>query len=239
MLKPIAADVWRLAMAAPIKLPGGLRMPLAATVVRLVDGSLLLYSPIALDDASVAALREHGEVGHIVAPSLLHHMYAKAAAERFPKAVLHVARGLAARNSALAGGRELGETEAGAGWGDGIEAQRIDGAPKLAEVVLFHRPSGTLMCADLVFNVTAHANLMTRVILGMTGTGGKQVAQSRIWQFAVRDRAATRASLDRVLAWPIQRVAPCHGEVAAIDRAGLAQKLSRAYGGAAPVASAS
>lgn len=231
MLTPIAPDVWQLATAEPVKFPGGLRMPLAATVLRLADRSLLVYSPIALDDASGAALAEIGEVGHIVAPSLIHHLHAKAAAERFPRAVLHVASGLAAKDAALAGGREIGETGVGAGWGDGIEAQRIEGAPKLGEVVLFHRSSGTLVCADLVFNITTHASLMTRVILGMTGTGGKQVAQSRMWTFGVRDRAATRASLDRVLGWPIQRVAPCHGEVAAIDSAGLAPKLSRAYGG--------
>jgi hypothetical protein len=230
MLKPLGPDVWHLPASEPVRLPGGLRLPLASTVVRLTDRSLLLYSPIALDDAAVAALAAEGEVAHIVAPSLLHHLHAKAAMERFPRATLHVTTGLAVKNPTLASGREIGDTGAGAGWGEVIEAQLIAGAPKLAETVLFHRPSGTVMCADLVFNVTAHANLMTRMILGMTGTGGKQVAQSRMWSYGVRDRPAARASLDRVLAWPIQRMSPCHGEPAAIDSPTLASKLARAYG---------
>lgn len=240
MLVSIASGVWQLPTAELMKFPGGLRMPLASTVVRLPDRSLLLYSPIALDDASAAALAAEGEVAHIVAPSLIHHLHAKAAAEQYPKATLHIASGLATKNPALAGAREIGDTGAGAGWGDAIEAQQICGAPKLAETVLFHRPSGTVMCADLLFNVTTHANFMTRVILGMTGTGGKQLAQSRMWKYGVRDRAAARASLDRVLAWPIERVVPCHGEAAVIDSASLAPKLFRAYGAsaraAAPVA---
>lgn len=233
MLKPIAPDVWQLPNPELVRLPGGLRLPLASTVVRLPDRSLLLYSPVALDDAGAAALAAEGEVAHIIAPSLIHHLHAKAALERFPKATLHVTAGLAAKEPGLATGREMGEAGAGAGWGDVIEAQLIAGAPRLGETVLFHRPSGTLMCADLLFNVTTHANFMTRMILAMMGTGGKQLTQSRVWKFGVKDRTAARASIDRLLAWPIQRVSPCHGEAAAVDRSLLAPKLARAYGGAA------
>jgi hypothetical protein len=224
-LKPIATDVWQLPAAELSKFDGGLRMPLASTVVRLPDRSLLLYSPIALDGESVAALAAEGEVAHIVAPSLIHHMHAKAAAETFPRATLHLTPGLAAKVPALTG-REID----GAGWGD-IESVLIAGAPKLNETVLFHRPSGTLMCADLLFNITSHANFMTTLILKMTGTGGKELAQSRMWKMAVKDRAAARASLDRVLSLPLQFVAPSHGEPIAIDAATLAPKMARVYGG--------
>lgn len=225
-MKPVATDVWQLPATELSKFDGGLRMPLASTVVRLPDKTLLLYSPIPLDDEAVAALAAEGEVAHIVAPSLIHHMHAKAATERFPRATLHVTPGLAAKVPALTG-RELD----GAGWGDSVESILIAGAPKLNETVLFHRPSGTLMCADLLFNITSHANFMTTLILKMTGTGGKELAQSRVWKMAVKDRGAARASLDRVLALPLQLVLPCHGESIAVDAATLAPKLARAYGG--------
>ncbi|MCA1480939.1 hypothetical protein I6F37_39095, partial [Bradyrhizobium sp. NBAIM08] len=42
------------------------------------------------------------------------------------------------------------------------------------------------------------------------------------WKWACKDRAAARASVERVLAWPIQRIAFCHGESVEIDSAGLA-----------------
>lgn len=225
-MKSIVTDVWQLPAAELSKFDGGLRMPLASTVVRLPDRSLLLYSPIALDDEAVQALAVEGEVAHIVAPSLIHHMHAKASAERFPRATLHLTPGLATKVPALVG-RELTDTA----FGDSIESVLIGGAPKLNETVLFHRPSGTLMCADLLFNITSHANFMTTVILKMTGTGGRDLAQSRMWKMAVKDRAAARASLDRVLALPLQALAPSHGDPIAIDVATLAPKLVRSYGG--------
>lgn len=228
MLKPIATDVWHL-QGEPMKFPGGLWLPIASTVVRLPDRSLLLYSPIALDDAKAAALAEQGEVAHIVAPSLIHHLWAKAAAERYPRATLHVTPGLAAKVPAFAGAREL--TDAAA-IDASLDSVLIGGAPKLNETVLFHRPSGVLMCADLLFNVTTHPNFMTKVILSMTGTGGKELAQSRMWKMGVKDRAAARASIDRVLAWPVTWVAPGHGEPVAVDAATLAAKMTRIYGGA-------
>ena len=88
-----------------------------------------------------------------------------------------------------------------------------------------------LACADLVFHVTAPANLRTRAVLALMGVGGGRVAQSRVWRFAVRDRAAARASLDKILAWPIARIAPAHGAPAELDAAALASLVTRAYGG--------
>lgn len=228
-LTPVAPDVWHVPVA-PMKLPGGLRMPLASSLFRLPDRSLLLYSPVPLDDAMATAIAAEGEVAHIVAPSLLHHLYAKAALDRFPRATLHGAPGLAAKRADLKIDRELGAPDPA--WRDAFDVAVIGGTPKMNEALLFHRPSGTLACADFVFNITQPANLMTRMILGTMGVGGRQLGQSRVWKLAVRDRAAARTSIDRVLAWPIQRIAPVHGEPIEIDARAFAPNVARAYGGA-------
>ena len=104
---------------------------------------------------------------------------------------------------------------------DALDSVHVDGVPKIDETVVFHRPSGTLVCAVFVFHMTAE-NLRTRIAFALTGVGGNRVAQSREWKWARRDKAAARASVQRVLAWPIRRVAFCHGESVAIDSAGLA-----------------
>lgn len=122
----------------------------------------------------------------------------------------------------------LGDPDAA--WGDAVDVAVIAGAPMMNEAVLFHRPSGTLTCADFVFHITEPANVMTKLILAMMGVGGRRLAQSRAWKLAVRDRAAARASIDRVLAWPIQRIAPVHGEAIEIEALAFAPKLARAYG---------
>jgi hypothetical protein len=82
-----------------------------------------------------------------------------------------------------------------------------------------------------VFNVTEPANLRTRFVLSMMGSGGRTLKQSRFWSLARKDRAAARASIERILAWPIARVVPCHGDVCAITSGELAPRLNRAYGG--------
>lgn len=226
-LNPIGTDAWHL-VGAPIRLPGGVRMPVASTVFRLPDRSLVLYSPIAIDDAMATQLAALGEVAHIVAPSKLHHLFAKPAAERYPRAIVHGAPGLAEKRPDLTIHRVLGLADAA--WDDTIDVKVIDGAPALNEAVLFHRPSGTLACADLVFNITSPANLRSRLLFAMTGVGGGGIRQSRVWKLAVKDRNATRAALDRVLGWSIERVAPAHGDVIAIDPTALGPVMKRAYG---------
>ncbi|HLL21236.1 MAG TPA: hypothetical protein VK427_03845, partial [Kofleriaceae bacterium] len=101
----------------------------------------------------------------------------------------------------------------------------IEGAPRIGETVLFHRPSGTLVCADFLFNVTEPANTITKVVLAAMGTGGRRLAQSRAWKLLRKDKAALRTSIERVLAWPIQRVAMCHGHPVEVDAAGIAAVL--------------
>lgn len=225
-MKPIATGVWQVD-GPGLRMAGGVIMPLSSTVLRLADRSLLLYSPIKLDDAQVAAIAAEGEVTHIVAPNLFHHLYVKAAAERWPKAAIHGPPGLAAKRSDIKFGGELGH----ASIDDSVDVELVGGAPRINEAVLFHRPSGALLCADFMFNVTKPANLRTRFVLSMMGVGGGELKQSRLWRFLAKDRAVTRASIDRMLSWQIATVVPVHGDAVALTPATLAAKLARSYGG--------
>jgi len=226
-MKPIVTDVWHVSAPA-MRMPGGARMPLASTVLRLADRSLLVYSPVAFTDEQAAAIEGEGEVAHVVAPNLFHHLHVRVALERWPRATLHGAPGLATKRSNLTFHRELSSA---APIDDTVDVEVIGGAPKINETVLFHRPSGTLVCADFLFNVTVPPNLRTRAVLAMMGTGGRRLAQSRLWKLLVRDRGATRASIERILGWPIETVVPAHGEPVSLTAAALAPHLARSYGG--------
>ena len=231
-MQPIGDDIWHVP-GEPLRMPGGMILPIAATVIRLPAGGLVVYSPVAFESgagaAAGAAIDALGPVEHVIVPSALHHLYAAAAAARWPAARIHAAAGARAKQPALRVERDLAGGPDPA-WQGALDVVRIDGAPQLDEHVAFHRPSGTLICADLLFHITRPANFATRVILALMGTGGGRLAQSRVWRFARRDLAAARASLARVLAWPIRQVAPCHGEPCPITAAELAPRLARLAG---------
>lgn len=226
-LKPVASDVWQVPGPA-MRMAGGVHMPLAATVLRLADRSLLVYSPIAFTDEQAAAIDAQGAVRHIVGPNLFHHLHLRAAAERWPGAALHGAPGLAAKRPNL---RFDSELTSGSTPDASVDIEVIGGAPKINETLLFHRPSGTLVCADFLFNVTEPANLRTRFALFVMGVGGRTLEQSRLWKMLARERSATRASIERVLGWPIATIAPTHGEAVTIGPQALEPKLERSYGG--------
>jgi hypothetical protein len=209
-------------------------MPLNSIVLRLADRSLLLYSPIKLDDAQAAAINAEGTVKHIVAPNLYHHLYVAAAHERWPAAKLHAAPGLKDKRSDLKIEHDLGVQPID----PSIDVEVVGGAPRINEAVVFHKPSGALLVADFMFNVTEPKNFMTKLALSMMGVGGKELKQSRLWGFLGKDKTALRASIDRMLGWNIRTLVPVHGEAVSITSAELAPKVTRAYKGAPQVAPA-
>src|SRR4051812_986664 len=86
MLAELAADLW--AVDHVLRLPGGVRMPLRMTVVRLSDGALWVHSPVPLDEGTAAALTALGPVRVVVAPSTQHHLFVAPLLARFPRARL-------------------------------------------------------------------------------------------------------------------------------------------------------
>ena len=90
----------------------GLKLGSRMTVVRLADGGLLLHSPIALDHATIDELRALGEVTHVVAPNLYHHLHAGPAVEAFPEAQLHGPAALHRKRRDLSFDHTLTETRA-------------------------------------------------------------------------------------------------------------------------------
>ena len=192
-----------------LRLGLGIPFPARMTVVRLPDRSLALVSAVAIDDALAADLARLGPVSHVVAPSRMHDRHLAAAHARYPEARLLAADGLAEKHPALP--LEPLVPSRYPALRDALEGILIEGAPRLSETELFHRPSGTLVVTDLVFNVETPA-FATGLLLRTTGTHGR-LAQSRVWSFVVEDRARARASCDRLAELPIERVIVAHGAV--------------------------
>src|SRR5438128_26318 len=99
-MRTIGDGIWSV-RGADFRLPGGARIPLSASILRLAGRSLLLYAPIAFDARSAAAIDAAGTVAHIVAPNLFHHVFIVDALARWPQATFHAPPALAGKRPDL------------------------------------------------------------------------------------------------------------------------------------------
>jgi hypothetical protein len=209
-LTAVAPGLW--SCVHTMRLPGGVRIPARMNIARLGADALWVHSPVKIDDALAAEIASLGRVLYIVAPSASHHMFAAEFAARFPGAALFGAPGVAGKHPELsfAGTLADGGSPSSPPWSEEIDQIFLAGAPKLSEVVFFHRASRSLLVSDLFFNVTEPEGWATGLLLRMMGTY-KRFGRSRAWNFYGQDRPALKRSVEKVLDWDFVRVLPAHG----------------------------
>lgn len=189
----------------------GLEVGARMTVVRLPGGGLLLHSPVPATPELVSEVRELGTVAHLVAPNRFHHLYVSEWLEAFPGATVHLAPGLDSKRPDLEGGLVLTDAPH-PDWADVVEQVALEGLPAMNEVVFFHRPSATLIVCDIAFNIGPELPLPTRLFFKAGAAYGK-VTPTLLERVLTRDRPALKRSLERVLAWPFERIVVAHGGV--------------------------
>lgn len=226
MLTQIADGVH--AFETTLSLPLGLRLPTRATVLRLADQSLLLHSPVPIDEATGRAIDALGEVRAIVAPSLIHFLFLRAAAERYPKARVYALPALRKKVGGLPGVDVLETSERAAPF-PGIASTFLAGAPTISETVFFHEASGSLVCTDMVFNITRPATFGTRFFLTCVGCNAR-LGQSRVWRVLGRDKDALARATRRVFDFPFERVVMGHGDVVTEDAYARTKEALARYG---------
>jgi hypothetical protein len=194
------------------------------TVIRLAGGRLLLHSPVALDEGLRKQLDSLGRVAFVVAPNRVHHLYAGEVAKLYPEARLWVAPGLERKRPDLVFEAVLGD-EAPAEWREEVQQTFFRGRPYENEVTFFHRASRTLILCDLAFNFGPRTATLTRMLMTLIRSYGR-FGPSKLDPLLIRDRAAARQSLERILAWDFDRIVVAHGEI--LERGGH-QALREGY----------
>jgi hypothetical protein len=208
-----------------LRLPGGIPFATRMTVVRLADGSLALISPVPIGDALASELAALGPVSHLIAPNLFHHLHLAPAKARYREARLLGPAGLAAKKPGMA--FEPPVVDGLAPFQGVLASMAIEGAPRASETVWFHITSRTLIVTELVFNFEATGSWKTAVLLACTGVRGR-LAQSRIWNFLLEDKALASASCQRMFNWDFDRLIVAHGNVIASGaKPRLASALTR------------
>jgi hypothetical protein len=194
----------------------GLEVGTRMSVIRLADGSLLLHSPVALDRSLRKELDALGPVRYAVAPNRVHHLYAGDVARAYPESRLWIGPGLETKRPDLVYEAIL-DDEAPSAWRGQVDQVFFRGRPFENEVVFCHRRSRTLILCDLAFNFREGTHWVTRILMQMMWSYGR-FGPSRLDPLLIRDRAAARASLERILAWDFDRVVVAHGDV--LERGG-------------------
>ena len=186
----------------PLKLGGAMR------VMERADGTLLLHSPIAFSEALKAQVDALGEVSALLAPNGFHHLYIGAWMDAYPSATVYVSPALKEKRADLQPVVVLEGDALDALRDDRLDLRVIGGMPRVGEVAMLHRPSGTLILTDLLMNLqgVSGATAAYRWLFNL-GPG-----QSPVMRLVIQDKRAYLASIREILAWDFRRISLCHNE---------------------------
>ena len=195
----------------------GARLALRMTIVKLSDDSLWICTPTRHNPQLANRVAGMGEVKYIVASSNGHNLFLEAWRSAFPDASVYVAAGIPKKRPNLKGYTRLRDLDTPPWLGD-LEMLPMDGAPFFDEHMFYHGRSKTLLVTDYFQNYTGVrqkglGKIVTKLLLEPIGFKGKCLAPPLKTRFAVKDRQALCASLDRLWDLDIERVVPAHGDI--------------------------
>lgn len=196
----------------------GFAYPTRMALIRLSSGRLFVWSPIALTAALKRDIDALGPVGYLVSPNRLHHLFLAEWKSAYPQAHLYASPGLRKKRKDLAYNGELGDRPEPE-WAADIDQVPVRGSA-ITEVAFFHHASRTAIFADLIQNFPRDWFKGWRgVVARLDGICAPHPGAPREWRASFLNRRAARAALQRILAWPIEKVLIAHGEPATTNGA--------------------
>lgn len=202
----------------------GFPYPTRMAIVRLADGALMVWSPVALSGPLRDEVDAIGPVRYLVSPNPLHHLFLAQWKSAYPDARLFAPPGLRRKRMDLQFDGDLDDAPPPA-WAAEVDQVVMRGSFAMTEVVFFHRPSRTAIFGDLIENFPADWFHGWRAKLArLDGIVAPHPGAPREWRLSFVRRQAARAALRRVLAWPIEQVVMAHGEVVTRDGADFVRR---------------
>jgi len=193
----------------------GAPYPTRCVIVKLDDGALWVWSPVALDQDLYREVAARGPVRHLVSPNKLHHLYLADWKRAFPKARVWGPRSTINKRPDVIFEPALGEMPPSP-WVGEIDQAWFRGSLFMDEIVFFHRASRTAIIADLSENFSPHfiathwpwwLGWIAKPWKIVEGYGYAPLE----WRLSFTNRKLLRAARDKVLAWAPERVIMAHG----------------------------
>jgi hypothetical protein len=214
MLEKIDADVWL--TEGPIVDFHGFPYPTRSIIIRLPDGALWVWSPVALTPELKAEVDALGPVAHLVSPNKIHHLYLTEWHEAYPDAKLWGPASTIRKRKDLPFQPPLEDTPPDA-WQGVFEQAWFRGSFFMDEIAFVHRPSGTAIFADLSEHFSE--SFLEQNWKGWKGlfakpwgiVVGKGYAPLE-WRLSFINRKPARDAFDKVAATHPDRIIMAHGE---------------------------
>ncbi|MGB5813482.1 MAG: DUF4336 domain-containing protein [Polyangiales bacterium] len=189
----------------------GIPLETLMAVARLVDGSVWVWSPVALTDELAREIEDIGPVRHLVSPNKIHHLFLGEWTERWPDARVSLPPGLAAKKPELRADAELGDDPDPA-WAADIDQVVFRGSAFMEEVVFFHRPSMTVIMGDLIERNPAEQFKGWRsVAMRLGGIVGEHGTTPLDWRLSFLHHGPACEARDKILEWSPKRLVIAHG----------------------------
>ena len=221
--------------------------------VKLSTGSLFVFSPVALTPTVRAKIDTlGGNVSFIAAPDVEHHIFLSAWARAYPSAHFIAPAGLAEKRATMSStdpsvtnvpfqtvftATNKSDLKIAPDFDAELEYEFVDAHPN-KELVFFHRPSKTLIQADLLFNLpateqysrtgeSANTGWATRLACHLQNTAGDVFWQRRVLWYLLSssDRPGFNKSMKRINSWAFENIIPCHGDLILGDGKGVFEKV--------------
>ena len=225
MLKTFGPEIWT-ADGEEVTV-AGFHYPTRMCIVRLADGGLFVWSPIAPGIELRAAVDLLGPVRYVVAPNSLHHLSIPAWKSAYPQAKVLAAPGLRKKRKDIAFDGDLGDRPE-PDWAGDIDQVLMAGNTITTEAIFFHWKSGTVLFTDILQQFPdGWFSGWRRWVAKLDLMVGPEPSVPRKFRVTFRDKRAARIALKRILAWPTQKVLMAHGAPVTTDgKAFLARAFS-------------
>jgi hypothetical protein len=211
-LQSLGPEIW--IAEGPVVSFFGFPYPTRMAVIRLADGRLFVWSPIALTPELKGEIDALGPPAHLISPNFIHHLWLGDWKKAYPAARMFASPGLARRRRDLAFDARLGD-EPDPAWAADIDQVAVHGNLAMTETVFLHRLSRTAIFADLIENFSPDWFPGWKgVVASLDGIVHPDFGAPRELRLAFVQRRRAREAIRRVIAFDPVRVVIAHGMIA-------------------------
>lgn len=222
-LERLADNLWRVEGALP-----GMSLRRTMTVVRRADGSLLLHSPIALDDARQRELEALGPIALMVVPNAGHRLDAPAYKARYPSIITFCPRGGRSKVAEVVTVDGTYDDYADDGT---VRFETLDGVAEAEGALIVRSSDGvSVVLNDVVMNMDTKKDVLGYLFTTVLGSAPGPRVSRLVRLLFVKNQPALRKHLERLAETPnLQRLIVAHEKVTSGPEAAQALRQAATY----------